>query len=576
MQDWLQELWRDLAERTVLYPVELVAIGLCWMCAQIPWVANLRAPRAIRWFRTVANHRLGAVTLVFVLSLAGSAGLDKEEFPPPGVHDEFSYLLAGETFAQGRLTNPPHPMGRFFESFHTLQEPTYMSMYPPGQGMFLALGIALTGEPAWGVRIATALLIAALCWMLQGWVTPSWALAGALIAMMRIAWFSYWSHSYWGGAVPAIGGALLLGATGRILKGAGSGLVNGAILGSGVFLLMNTRMWEGAIASMCALLWLGWAGLRQGRKVLLPWMAAFGCVILAGAGWMAYYNWRITGSPLRPPYLENRAKYQIHGSFIWEAPNFERSYNFPELRRFYVDSEGYTEKVGFWTVQADKPKRAWHFFVGPALTLVIVGLWGFWTRQRLWLPLCMIGAFFLSHLLVRWHLQPHYAGPIVGAGYLVLVESLRRLRTWNRSGWLAGRGIAHACIAACVLMVSLRLVAPVIGVQVYQEFTNPWYSYGLLSNFHRQKVERALNAQPGKHLVLVQYNENHRPDLEWVYNHADVDGASIVWARYVRDRDTLAPLLEYYKDRKVWWINPDESPTRVVDYRDILLQGTLR
>jgi hypothetical protein len=537
-----------------------------------------------RWFAAVerglahvARRRKLAVICVGLGALALRAAiLPILPIPVPGVHDEFSQLLMGDTFAHGQLANPTHPMWVHFETFYVLQKPTYSSMFYPAQGVVLAAGEVIFGHPFWGVWLSGALMCAAVCWMLQGWFPPFWALVGGLLAVIRLASFSYWVNSYFGGAVAALGGALVLGALPRIRRHRRSR--DALVMGLGLAVLATSRPYESLFFCLpiAAALFV-WLLSRNAppwhltlRRIVLP-ISVLLILALAGIG---YYFFRVTGSPLRHPYMVNQATYMPMPYFPWGSLKAMPEYHHEIIRRFYM---GYIFEL--YQLGRQHPAVAafiklamiWFFFLGPLFTLPLLMLgmvlprgfsWHEISRKTRFL-LVVAGATLLG-VLLPIVTNPHYSAPLVCVFYALLLASMQRVRRWRFHGKPTGLAIVRAVPTIAIALLLLKTSAPLLHIS---DNAAPWtWCSPWIGLKERARIQSQMEQLPGRHLLLVHYGPEHDIMAGWVYNGADIDGSKVVWANDMGPEKNQE-LIHYFKDRQVWQVDPDEMPARLSPYR---------
>ncbi len=519
-----------------------------------------------------AAHRRFAVLTIFLLAIAARlAVLPVEPVPAPGIHDEFGYLLSADTFAHGRLTNPPHPMWVHFESMTIIQQPTYCSAFYPAQGMFLAVGQILFGHPFWGVVLSTALMCAAICWALQGWMPPGWAFLGGVLAIMRLGTFNYWANSYWGGAVAAIGGALALGALPRIKRHQKVG--DAILLAAGLAILANSRPYEGLFYSLPIVIALAVFVFRRNtpansfRNVVLPlsWAMAlaFAC--------MAYYFWRTTGNPLRPPYLIDVATYMQEPQFLWGKLRAAPSYHHEVMAQFYggfhlqLFRDSHNEPL---ISALRRCVNFWMFYIGPALTLplfLLAGVLPYGVSLRdlggKTLFLLILGGIAFFALLLPVPYLPHYAAPMTCVVFALFLQAVRRVRIWDCHGRGKGAFVVRAVVLNCVVI--FLAVGFGLAVKIPRK---KFFPYEMIRpNPARAQLIENLHKQGGKHLIIVHYQPGHDGNDEWVYNNANIDSSDIVWARDMTPAEDQE-LIAYFKGRQIWVLDADARPPRLVAF----------
>lgn len=508
-----------------------------------------------------SSERLSCI-FVFVLSFGFYALLTIAlGDSPPHIHDEFANLLAADTFSKGRLTNPPHPYWQFFESIHVLSQPTYMSKYPPAQGIMFASGQVVCGKPIVGAWLSAALACAAICWALFAWTRPTWAFLGGLIAIFHPVILK-WSQVYWGGSEAMLGGALVFGAAKRLLSE--KTVKNAVLFALGMVVLALSRPFEGLILTMLISLFLLYYFLQEKTKIhfkdLIRICVPTSVILSLFAGWSLYYNWRITGNPLKMPYMAYEEQYAVAPFLVFQKPRPIPVYNHQYIRDHFVNyaMEEYLRQQtvsGFFKECLAKIKRlSKQYLVNYVLILPLLALpWMVIRRGLPRVPIILFCGFMFILMFETW-MWDRYAAPIGAVFFYLLVQGFRHLRLIR----LWGRPLGFALI---LLTLGMFAVESVLWVK-----TRKWEYSRRDWDWQRLQIIKKLERDGGKHLIFVRYGAKQSVHNDWVHNGADIDGSSVIFARDM-GASKNKELINYFKDRKVWLIeaeNPWEPPVEEI------------
>ena len=246
-------------------------------------------------------------------------------------------------------------------------------------------------------------------------------------------------------------------------------------------IMANSRPFEGFVVSVAAavvlIAWMKRNARGPSRRaiflqVVLPIVAV---LAMTGAA-MSMYNLRVTGNPLRLPYMVHEDAYMLSPVFLWGSAKTHKSYNHVVMAEFH------NKWLDFFKKQRDlrttfattkwKITSFIEFYSHYSLLLPLImlprALYDFWTRFALFVCVLVV----LVLLTETWAFA-HYIAPAASLWLVVVLQSLRQMRQLRAYGKPVGVCLVRA-------LVLLALLVPV-SKSVAAQFPRPCRYLGLCS-----------------------------------------------------------------------------------------------
>jgi hypothetical protein len=399
--------------------------------------------------------------------------------------------------------------------------------------------------------------------MLRGWVSPRWALAGGLLAVIEFGPLNRWMNEYWGGEWIAASGCLVFGALPRLR--AAPRRRDAILLGLGLAMHLITRPYESIFLFLAvALFWAPWRPAEV--KAAARFLPEVALILLPAVALLAAQNKQVTGSWTTMPEALSQYQYGVPAALTFQAkvephvPLTEQQVMDYKMQRSFLGER--PETLGTYLLRLEYRVRYYRFFFLAPLYLALAAFPAALGEARFrWVALTL--ALFALGTNFFPAFQLHYVAAATCLFVLLSVVGLERIA---RRLPEAARLVALVCAAQFVFWYGLHAFFDTADWSAAVRRYETWDSINHGNPERRIFVNRQLDRMPGKLLVFVRYSPHHIFQDEWVYNRAAIDQARVVWARDLGDAENRQ-LLRYYADRTALLLEPDARPLLLGAYQ---------